>query len=152
MCGSTVSPAWSQPKGRLGSVAVETLARSQRLLRHVARPRADRQLTASICHSAVWPECPRSRTRPLGPSDPATSASDIHTETLPATRGPVGRQVARAVGWRHAAGGAQIVAHYQQVTRVDPDYGAVAFGKANRGRPHRSRPAGVQPGARVMLR
>jgi hypothetical protein len=53
-------------------------------------------------------------------------ARAMRSETLPATRGPAGRRVARAVGWRHAAGGAQIVTHYQQVTRVDPDDGAVA--------------------------
>jgi hypothetical protein len=60
------------------------------------------------------------------PSDSDTSASDIHTETLPVTRGPVGRRGARAVGRRHVAGGAQIVAYYQEVTRVNPDDGAVA--------------------------
>ena len=53
-------------------------------------------------------------------------ARAMRSETLPVTRGPVGGRVARAVGWRHAAGGAQIVAHYQQVTRVDPGDGAVA--------------------------
>jgi hypothetical protein len=54
------------------------------------------------------------------------SAGDTHTDTPPVTRDQVRGLVPRAVGWRHAAGGAQIVAHYQRVTPVDPHGGAVA--------------------------